>query len=225
MKLNREVLVSLREAKGLTQEDVASKSKLDVRTIQRAEAGQPIGAETLAQIAATLGVPNDELRSGNTSEGAQSSNPEVCVLHAMRSPLELLSALKSHQEADIECVAETTSKGRGEAVLSLLDAIEPAIPTLTPDVNEPIPSGIEQLRRKVALEHKLQLVFQKLKESGLQLFAGTFTDIKRIPQYDIDDGFWAIHSRSQPKPVAVLVMRIAAADQQRLVVTKARSET
>lgn len=224
MKLNREVLVSLREAKGLTQEDVASKSKLDVRTIQRAEAGQPIGAETLAQIAATLGVPNDDLRSGNDQEGAQPSNPEVCVLHALRSPLELLAALKSHQEADIECVTETTSKGRGEAVLALLDAIEPAIPTLTPDVNEPVPSGLEQLRRKIGLEQKLNVIFQRMKESGIQLFAGTFTDMQRIPHYDFDEGFWSTSLRSQPQPVAILVMRIANVDQQRLVVTKTRSE-
>lgn len=224
MKMNRETLIKLREAKGLTQEQVAAMSKLDVRTVQRAEAGTAIGLETLAQIAATLGVPNDELLVNKESEAEATPNVDFCVLHAVQAPLHVISLLSSHQDADLECIAETTGKGRADGVLAFLDAIEKHLPTLTPDVHEPLPTVADRVRRKVALEQKLSAAMQSMKAAGLGLYAGTFTDVIRIPHYDDEMGFWAVSLRSRPQPVSILVLRVAEAGQQRLVISKSRSK-
>ena len=224
MRVKRDLMIKLREAKGLTQEDVANKSKLDVRTIQRAEAGTAIGSETLAQIAATLGVPNDHLLADGDEEGEPTPNVGLCVLHAVQTPLQITTLLATHQEADLDCTAETTAKGRAEAVIAFVDAIEKHLPTLMPDVNEPVPTGAEKLRRKVLLEQQLNAALQALKATGLCVFAGTFTDMQLIPHYSFDDGFWVYGSRAQPKPVNTLVIRVSEAGQQRLVVPKKRTE-
>ena len=53
----------------MSQENLANQARVNVRTIQRAEGGLPIRAETLAEIAAVLGVPPAGLlRSGPQKE-------------------------------------------------------------------------------------------------------------------------------------------------------------
>ena len=60
----RKMIRSLRHDHGLTQEDLAARAGCGLATIQRAEAGKPLSAATIASIAAAfdisapaLGVP------------------------------------------------------------------------------------------------------------------------------------------------------------------------
>lgn len=48
---------SARDRRAMTQEALAHQARVNVRTIQRAENGEPVRHETLADIAAALGVP------------------------------------------------------------------------------------------------------------------------------------------------------------------------
>lgn len=52
---------SLRAARAMTQEDLAASAGVGIATVQRAEAGRPIAAASLASIAAAFGVPAAEL--------------------------------------------------------------------------------------------------------------------------------------------------------------------
>jgi transcriptional regulator with XRE-family HTH domain len=52
---------SLRIGRGWTQEDLVAKSGRSISTIQRAEAGKPLSAKTIASIAAAFNVPATDL--------------------------------------------------------------------------------------------------------------------------------------------------------------------
>jgi transcriptional regulator with XRE-family HTH domain len=52
---------ALRQAHAMTQEDLVAKSGVSLATIQRAERGSRISAESLASIAAAFGVPASEI--------------------------------------------------------------------------------------------------------------------------------------------------------------------
>lgn len=66
----------LRLSKNLSQEQLAEKSKVSVRTIQRLEAGNEASIETLNLVAGALGVPVKELFDDSTAQENKIQNAE-----------------------------------------------------------------------------------------------------------------------------------------------------
>lgn len=60
----------LRDARSWTQAHLAAAAAVDERTVQRAEAGQPIAAESLQSIAGAFDVPLEALRRDEVAEAA-----------------------------------------------------------------------------------------------------------------------------------------------------------
>jgi transcriptional regulator with XRE-family HTH domain len=56
-----DTIKTLRRDHGMTQEDLAAKSGCGIATIQRAESGKSLSADTVASIAAAFGIPATEL--------------------------------------------------------------------------------------------------------------------------------------------------------------------
>ena len=48
--MNKSLVANLRKQKGLTQESLAEKAHVTVRTIQRIEAGEDVSSETLKSV-------------------------------------------------------------------------------------------------------------------------------------------------------------------------------
>lgn len=61
----------LRDLNSWTQEHLAEAANVTSRTVQRAEAGQPLGAESLQAIAGALNTTLEELRRDQDEEAAQ----------------------------------------------------------------------------------------------------------------------------------------------------------
>ena len=61
LKIDRKTLKLLRERRLYTQDEFAVAAGMSVRTVQRAEMGMPVSAETLKSIAAVLEVPTTRL--------------------------------------------------------------------------------------------------------------------------------------------------------------------
>ena len=61
-------LLKLRKKLNLTQDELAERAKLSVRTIQRVESGQELKGHTLNALSKALGVSKDELISGKTTQ-------------------------------------------------------------------------------------------------------------------------------------------------------------
>ena len=71
--MNQSRIGQLRKARGWTQERLATESGVAVRTVQRLEAGNDAGLETLSLIANALGVPVRDLFFEVEEEGFQSA--------------------------------------------------------------------------------------------------------------------------------------------------------
>lgn len=75
----------LRLNKNLSQEQLAEKAKVSMRTIQRMEAGTDTSAETLNLVAGALGVPVKELFSDSTDQEEKIKNAEVKLQYQLQS--------------------------------------------------------------------------------------------------------------------------------------------
>ena len=80
--MNQSRIGELRKARGWTQEHLASRSGVAVRTIQRLEAGKDAGLETLSLIGNALGVPVRDLFVSVEDEDFQSA---VAALDSRKS--------------------------------------------------------------------------------------------------------------------------------------------
>jgi transcriptional regulator with XRE-family HTH domain len=80
--MNESRIGELRKARGWTQERLASRSGVAVRTVQRLEAGKDAGLETLSLIGNTLGVPVRDLFISVEDEDFQTT---VAVFDARKS--------------------------------------------------------------------------------------------------------------------------------------------
>ncbi len=73
-----EIIRTLRLRKGITQEELASKTELSVRTIQRIESGEvDPRAYTLQSIALALEVPYQELTGGDLNQDTRELKSET----------------------------------------------------------------------------------------------------------------------------------------------------
>lgn len=75
----------LRLSKNLSQEQLAEKAKVSVRTIQRMEAGGDASIETLNLVAGALGVPVKELFDDLTDQENKIKNAEEKLQYQLQS--------------------------------------------------------------------------------------------------------------------------------------------
>ena len=215
-----ESLTKLREAKGMTQENLAHKSNVSVRTVQRAEAGSPIDIETLAQLAATLGVPQGDLIASNPFNIGEYGETQLAVLLPAKSGKEVADLFRVCAEANIDHLVDISTTAKVEPVLQFLDAIEPHLPTLTPEVDwdAPVLNKVQKIRLEIQLEQMVQTALEAMKSIGLQLYIGQITAMLVVPRFDQDEGCWVYRIGQQPAPVQMAVVRIDAVGKDRLVV-------
>lgn len=77
-------LRSWRERKNLTQEELAEKSGVSERTIQRAEKGESFRSGTLKSLCAALGIHESYLFTGSASQREASS--DITYDYELRNP-------------------------------------------------------------------------------------------------------------------------------------------
>jgi transcriptional regulator with XRE-family HTH domain len=178
-------LTKLREAKGMTQENLAHKSNVSVRTVQRAEAGSPINIETLAQLAATLGVRQEDLVASNPLDTGEYGETQLAVLLPAKSGKEVADLFRVCAEANIDHLVDISSTKKVGPVLQFLDAIEPHLPTLTPEIDWDALAlnKVQKIRLKIQLEQMVQTALEAMKSIGLQLYIGQITAMIVVPRY------------------------------------------
>jgi len=221
MKARRSRLIELRESLGMTQDMLAAKSNVAHRTVQRAEAGEPIATETLAQLAATLGVTQAELVERDKGLVDDEDLSMTLVLQPVRVPKEITDLFRDCEDATVDCLVDTSGKGnKSAAVIEFLDAIEGRLPTLTPeiDLSQTVgPSQSQTLKDRIALEQRLAAAMEKLKSEGLQVYGGRYIRMIVVPRYDVDEGCWFTRNGQAPSPVKTAALRISTTGKDRLV--------
>ncbi|WP_172427114.1 helix-turn-helix domain-containing protein, partial [Listeria monocytogenes] len=75
--MNKSKVAEIRKQKSLTQENLAEKSYVTVRTIQRMEAGEEVSSETLKSVSNALDVTVNELFESISSSDKEEEIMEI----------------------------------------------------------------------------------------------------------------------------------------------------
>ena len=203
MYIDPRKMKSARERRALTQESLAYQARVNVRTIQRAETGLPIRAETLAEIAAVLGMPPAGLlgiapvKEQEVVEAeAEAEEAEVQTsLKRVTSAEQVVRALERAAMSVLECSAEPT-----EATMPVLKKAITQIELLMRDPwcfeSQPplrFRSLIDRLETVAALNGALA----ELEKEGLALFMATSSQFVKVPRGQ-EEGIMATTGRQSP---------------------------
>lgn len=230
MKCDSNKVIELRTKNALTQEALAGKSKLNVRTVQRAEAGDTIGLQTVQELASALGVQHSELLLDEPStehgDEAQTYEGIAIALRPQPSARTLLDIIYDCRDCrlghNVDLDAETV-----EIVKEFCDVLRPILPTLCPGYPNPPAAQVNDtfLRseatvffERITVEAELNGTMAKLGSSGLEVYAGSFVDLQTVPRWDEEFGEWLISKNQRAEAVKIAVIRIAARGQRQLSV-------
>ena len=123
MKLDPVKLVKHRERLGYSQQNVADKSRVNVRTISRAEGGFSVSNESAASIAAALETTPQALMAEGKRADAHVPLGGAFTLHRVRSGRAIIDALDRGAMCKIECDVEPTRENL-ELLKSLANQLE-----------------------------------------------------------------------------------------------------
>lgn len=167
-------IIQLRTQNGWTQDKLAIMSKVNIRTIQRAERGAYLQLETVASIADALRVTvpaltvTDDATATDTSVTDDRENNAV-VLRPVTSGKVLLDMVHDSFSASLECHAEPTAENV-DALVAMVETIERMLPDPWAPPQQTLHLTLaERLRKSVDLSKMLA----ELEHFGIGVFAGT----------------------------------------------------
>jgi transcriptional regulator with XRE-family HTH domain len=202
----------------MTQEKLAAMSKVNYRTVQRAERGEFLQLDTLASVAAALRATVDELTlpedSGEQINRSETSESNVVVLRRMTSGIALMELILDSFSGKLYCAAEPTTDNIG-TLTDMVERIERLIPN---PWESPFEAGsltlAQRLREALAITSQLA----ELDKFGIGVFAGTYTARAQVPHYDPDEGCMAIRITQKFEPVTVCRVSIHPVGVDRVTV-------
>ncbi|MGE0652479.1 MAG: helix-turn-helix domain-containing protein [Alphaproteobacteria bacterium] len=214
-----EAVTALRTQQGMTQEKLAAMSKVNIRTIQRAEKGEQLQLETVASIAAALRVTVPTLTAPDGAAAPPTADDEggennAVVLRAVTSGKALLDMVYDSFTGTLGCEVEPTSENV-DTLTAMVEEIEGLIPNpwAQPfDDNRLSLAG--RLRRAVELSAKLA----ELEQIGIGVFVGTYTSTAQVPMYDMDERHMYVTNRTPYVPVTVCRVVLDTRTKDRVVI-------
>ena len=200
MECNGDKIRELRQKHIMTQEKLGLVSNVSLRTVQRAEKGQAIELETVANLAASLQTTVPELLKQSLNEGAENKadEPNAVVLRPILSGKALKDILTRCYSAKLECNIEPTAENI-DALTLAIDEIEKQIPDpFEIPFNQKI-SLADDLRQSVSLSNMIK----RLHSMGVGLYAGEYTASAKKPRFDYDEQVMYVSHKAVAEPVTV----------------------
>jgi transcriptional regulator with XRE-family HTH domain len=193
----------LRQAKALSQGALAARCGLSRKTVQRLETGQDVQPETLALVAAALGVAVDEIAEAGGRR--ELGDPRRLGLRRVRSGRLVFEQMARTDVGRLECDADVDS--RSIEPLTRLVILLQGLMRESWDVARPALQAlslVERLRTIAALNDELQLI----EAAGLGLYMGHYYRYPAPPP-----GAPSAAPESPPPPV--VLTRLSVADNAR----------
>jgi transcriptional regulator with XRE-family HTH domain len=215
-----ETVSKLRMQQCMTQEILAAKSNVNIRTVQRAEKGGYLQLETVASLAAALNVTVPEL-SVNDVDDVDLPDPDdddqkplprnAVVLHRVMSGKTLLDIVSDSFSGKLYCSVEPTADNV-EVLSAMAEEIEGLIrnPWASPTVSM---SLAQRLRAAVALTAKLQ----SLEAVEIAVFAGTYTAMAQVPRFDYEEGHMYTRDDTPFEPVTICRIMLTVKSLPRII--------
>lgn len=201
-----------RARRALTQESLAHKANVNVRTIQRAEKGAPLRHETLAEIAAVLGVPpagllrpapvkEDEVLAAEAALEDASGD----VLRRVESAETVIQALERAVMSNLTCSANPTPE--------VMDVLREAISHLESLMIDPwdesthTPLKFDSVIDRLEAVAKLNGCLSGLERAGLALYLCQVSVYVRVPRWT-DEGL-VVSLRQSPQYTSAVRLHLA----------------
>jgi transcriptional regulator with XRE-family HTH domain len=197
----------LREGAGMTQEKLAIMSRVDRRTVQRAEQGTRLQMETLSSLAAALNVPVSQIISTElkVDEIDELTAKSLVVLNRIQSGIALLNIVRDNYDGRIACEAEPTPDNV-DALTSIIGKLEEIMPDPWRRAQDDVTLTLsDRLRAAVAIGEQIKV----LEGKGVAFYAGTYTARTQIPWQDYDTGEMQTSSRTPYQLVTNFVVIVA----------------
>jgi transcriptional regulator with XRE-family HTH domain len=198
-------VVALRAMHFFTQEQLAAKAKVDRRTIQRLEAGEPVSLETLHQVAAPLQTAVHELLC-DQDEPADGAG---IVLKPERSGLRLVEAICEAHRLDFGAAFEPWPE-QVEAVGPFLGFLEQLNP-FTFDNYLEYDRSLCQASGRMMAAAKVNAGIERLaslRPSGLHVLFGQY-NVMDLRWRVAEEGCWTTGRNQREEVLTVAVLRIA----------------
>lgn len=210
---------SARDRRAMTQETLAHQARVNVRTIQRAESGDPIRHETLADIAAALGVPAAGLikpEAANDLEPEPESDvSQTQVLKRVEGGDSIISLLERATMSVLDCTAEPTEKNM-PVLRVVIEALEGLIRSPW-DEHDTSPLRFASLLLKLEATANLNTQLLEMEKIGLALYSAASTVYVRVP-YHHEEGM-VVRGTQRPSYVTAARFMIAPYDSERIRVS------
>lgn len=229
MTCDVEKLSRLRTRLCLTQEALAGRAHVSPRTIQRAEAGEPISLNNVQEIASALGVMASELlvqaplEDGLVEPDTIDEAKTIAVtLRPRTTARALLDAIGDCLNTDLQCVADVRDE-ICPVVIAFLECLKSVLPDFPNDLTAPNADNrsadpAERLIEQIRCETQINQQLKSLREVGIEVYAGAYLDVRSMPTWDDFEGRWAWKTNSTPEDVKVAVVRLAPSHQRQLIV-------
>ena len=209
---------SARERRALTQEALAHQARVNVRTVQRAESGHPLHAETVAEIAAVLGLPPAGLiRPGPAKEqevaAAEVEESQTQVLKKVDRGEMVIATLERSVMAVLGCSAEPTAETM-PALRALIQSLE-ALIRKPWDPEDTPPLRFESLLDRLDAVANVNAGLAEVERHGMALFMGVSSEYVKVPRWS-EEGLMATHVGQRPEYVRAARFMIAEYTAERL---------
>ena len=203
MALDGGKLRNIRMAKGISQERLAIMCRVNKRTIQRAEKGEPIAPETAAFIADAIEMPVAALRGAQMElfEPSTKAWNEVVLVPVM-SGRRILDVLRKSFDAEITFEVEPT-KANIEPLKEAAGLIEPFAPDPWRSPHEDYDPSCAELLGKQA---ELKELLPKLSELSVTVFLATYKAWRQVPRYGDEGMFVRVQQAPESVDIAIVVI-------------------
>ena len=210
VRCNGQKLKSLRETKGYTQEKVAFSSKVNIRTVQRAERGAHVSLDTLADLAASLNAHPSDLAASRDAdpptllwdETGQAPAYDRLTLRRCTTARDLLFTLENSTLLHLDCLVEPTGKNV-QVLRSVVEALEKLMPPdpWDEEFHNSRGANTHPLSTRIATLAELHDHLESLAGEGLALFEAVYFAKAVMPIWE--EGEVIIPDGKKPQGIAV----------------------
>ena len=208
MKLDPVKLLRHRQQLGYSQKDVADKSNVSERTVQRAEAGISVSNENAAAIAAALQTKLQPLLMASSRGDDAPPAGKTVTLRRAASGRAILETLDQTAMGLIECEVEATSDN--------LDLLKNIAQLLEINMNDPMDEEKLTWPPRRTLAARLELIanfnaaIEQLESAGIGIFMSEVWLDAYLPDYD--SRYERFYYPEDKKPVGCRAVRIVISD-------------
>lgn len=199
----------------MTQARLADASEVNIRTIQRAEGGAPVTAETIAALAGTMNIPATDLLM-DTAEATGHTLEKALTLKKVSSGRALVEHLHATRMCHIDCDVEPTPDNL-PALKSVIELIEASIPDPL-DEDKLVWPPRASLVRTLELVAGLNGLMTQLSDLGLAIFAARRVEWAIVPWYDGEEGHLCTRHNQSPEQILTLRLLISHGTTERITV-------